>query len=149
MICIYLQHIPLFRTLHLIYKICSVFCILIFICSVMVNFVSTPQLFSICPVIEWTCMLVDSFLWEKDWKTKLWHSCLKLKLCFSPAGGGSWWACWPKETPATNICVHDAPTQVFFILDWGNGHVVLHLWAWRHVIWRTERVSLLLSSNLI
>lgn len=23
----------------------------------------------------------------------------------------------------------DAPTQVFFILDWGGGHVVLHLWA--------------------
>lgn len=49
-----------------------------------------------------------------------------------------------------HVCVNDAPTQVFFILDWGDGHVVLHLWAQMHVIWRTEGVSLLLlSSDLI
>lgn len=151
MICIYLLDIPLSSTLHLIYKIFSVFCTLIFIYSVVVIFVCTPQLFNLSR--NWMENTYDCrhlLLWEKGLKTMLWHSWLKLKLCFSPASRGSWYPCWPKDAPTTNMCVHDVPSQVFFILDWGDGHVVLHLWARKHIICKTEwALLLLLSSDLI
>lgn len=55
-ICIYLLDISLSMTLHLIYGICSVFAIMIFICSVKV--ILTPQLFSICPQMGWRTFVV-------------------------------------------------------------------------------------------
>lgn len=110
-ICIYLLDVSLSTTLHLIYGICSVFGTMIFICSV--NFILTPQLFSIL----FTDGTDDFLLWENG-LTMLWHSILT-KAAFLSSWRRLWRrACWPIKTPATNIHMNDVPTQVFFIFDW-------------------------------